>query len=97
MLGRQLRGDQVLAFCSQVPRCGVAMEAGGGARFWGREIGKPGHEVRRIPPADVKPFVKRPQHDAAEAEAIVRVARMMVMMPRRSAKPQGARRCVSVP
>ena len=33
------------------------MEACGGARFWGREIGKLGHEVRLIPSAYVKPFV----------------------------------------
>ena len=82
----------MLAFCSQVPRCGVAMEAGGGARFWGREIGKPGHEVRRIPPADVKPFVKRPQHDAAEAEAICEAAGRPAMRfgPVKSDETQGA-------
>lgn len=29
-----------------------------------------GHEVRLIPPAYVKPFVKRQKNDAADAEAI---------------------------
>ncbi len=58
-LRKRLRRDQVLDFFSRLPPCIVAMEACGGAHFWGREIGKFGHEVRLIPPAYVKPFVKR--------------------------------------
>ena len=50
------------------------MEACGGAHFWGREIGKLGHEVRLIPPAYVKPFGKRQKNDAAGAEAICQAA-----------------------
>jgi transposase len=56
----------VLAFFSHLPPCLVAMEACGGAHFWGREIGKLGHEVRLIPPACVKPFVKRQKNDGEE-------------------------------
>ena len=48
---KKLRRDQVLPFFSQQPSCVVAMEACGGAHFWGRELGKLGHEVRLIPPA----------------------------------------------
>lgn len=47
----------VLAFLEALPPCVVTIEACGGAHSWGREIGKLGHEVRPIPPADVKPFV----------------------------------------
>jgi hypothetical protein len=47
-LRKKLRRDQVLAFFSQLQPCVVAMEACGGAHFWGREIGKLGHEVRLI-------------------------------------------------
>ena len=47
----------MLEFIAAQPPCVVAMEACGGARFWGREIGKLGHEVRLIPSAYVKPFV----------------------------------------
>jgi transposase len=66
VLRRKPRRDQVLAFFRQLPSCVVAMEACGGAHFRGREIGKLGHEVRLIPPACVKPFLKRQKNDGAE-------------------------------
>ena len=59
VLRKKPRRDQVLDFLGRLAPCVVAMEACGGAHFWGREIGKPGDEVRLIPPAYVKPFVKR--------------------------------------
>ena len=40
VLRKKLRLDQVLAFLSQLQPCVVAMEACGGAHYWGREIGK---------------------------------------------------------
>lgn len=46
------------------------MEACRGTHFWGRKIGKLGNKVRLIPPAYVRPFVKRQKNDAADAEAI---------------------------
>lgn len=36
--------------------------------------GRSGHEVRLIPPANVKPFVKRQKNDMADAEAITEPA-----------------------
>jgi transposase len=56
------------------PRCVVALEACAGAHHWGRELQRLGHEVRLIPPAYVKPFVKRQKNDAADAEAICEAA-----------------------
>lgn len=64
----------MLEFFSQLPPCVVVMEACGGAHFWAREIGKWGHDARLIPPAYVKPFVKRQKNDAADAEAICEAA-----------------------
>jgi transposase len=49
VLRKKLRREQVLRFFGSLPPCIVAMEACGGAHFWGREIGKLGHEVRLIP------------------------------------------------
>ena len=69
VLRRKLRRAQVLEFFSTLLPCPVAMEACGGAHFWGREIGKLGHAVRLIPPAYVKPFVRWRKNDAADAEA----------------------------
>jgi Transposase len=52
----------------------VALEACGGAHHWARQLTQLGHEVRLIPPAYVKPFVKRQKNDAIDAEAICEAA-----------------------
>ena len=71
---KRLSRSKVLSFFNVQPRCVVAMEACASAHYWAREIGKPGHEVKLIPPIYVKPFVKRQKNDAAGAEAIAEAA-----------------------
>jgi transposase len=76
---KQLRRGQVLAFFAGRPACVVAMEACSSAHYWAREIGELGHMVRLIPPAYVKPFVKRQKNDATDAEAICEAAQRPTM------------------
>ena len=70
---RSLRRRQVLAFFTKLPPCLVGIEACATAHYWGREIGKPGHRVRLIPPAYAKAYVRRNKNDPADAAAICEV------------------------
>lgn len=70
VLRRQLRRGQVEKFFAQLPPCTVGLEACGGAHHWARVIGRYGHQVRLMPPAYVKPYVKRNKNDGRDAEAI---------------------------
>ncbi len=71
---KKLTRGKVLNFLASQPQCLVTMEACGSAHYWGREIGKLGHEAKLIPPVYVKPFVKRQKNDEADAEAICEAA-----------------------
>jgi transposase len=67
---RQLRRRYVLAFFQKLPSCLVGIEACASSHHWSRELQALGHRVRLMPPAYVKPYVKRQKNDAADAEAI---------------------------
>lgn len=74
VFSRKLSRSKLLDFFAAQPACLVAMEACSGAHHWARELTRLGHEVRLIPPAYVKPFVKRHKNDAVDAEAICEAA-----------------------
>lgn len=76
---KKLGRGRLLAFFAKQPPCLVAMEACAGAHHWGRELAALGHTVRLIPPAYVKPFVKRQKNDEADAEAICEAAQRPTM------------------
>ena len=67
---KSLRRSQMLPFFAKLPPCLVGIEACGTSHYWARELIKLGHEVRLMPPAYVKPYVKRGKTDAADAEAV---------------------------
>src|ERR1700739_2119588 len=70
VLCRQLKRRYVLAFFQKLPPCLVGIEACASSHHWSRELQALGHTVRLMPPAYVKPYVKRHKNDAADAEAI---------------------------
>lgn len=70
VLRRKVRRDQLLALFSGLAPCLVGMEACATAHYWARELGALGHDVKLMPPAYVKAYVKRNKNDAADAEAI---------------------------
>ena len=70
ILRRQLKRRYVLAFFQKLQPCLVGIEACASSHHWSRELQALGHTVRLMPPAYVKPYVKRHKNDAADAEAI---------------------------
>ena len=67
---RQLKRRQVLSFFKKIEPCLVGIEACASSHHWARELTALGHDVRLMPPAYVKPYVKRHKNDATDAEAI---------------------------
>src|SRR4026208_2197899 len=70
LIRRKLKRRYVLAFFQKLPPCLVGIEACATSHHWSRELKALGHTVRLMPPAYVKPYVKRQKNDATDAEAI---------------------------
>lgn len=70
VVAKALRRRDVLPFFLLLPPCLVGMEACGSAHHWARELLALGHDLKLIPPAYVKPFVRRQKNDRNDAAAI---------------------------
>jgi transposase len=70
VIRRQLKRRYVLAFFQKLPACLIGIEACASSHHWSRELQALGHTVRLMPPAYVKPYVKRQKNDATDAKAI---------------------------
>jgi transposase len=67
---RKMKRRYVLAFFQKLQPCLIGIEACASSHYWSRELQALGHTVRLMPPAYVKPYVKRQKNDSADAEAI---------------------------
>jgi transposase len=78
---KRLGRKGMVSFFEKLPPCVVALEACGTSHYWGRTLRALGHDVRLIPAAYVKPFVKRNKTDARDAAAICVAALRPDMRP----------------
>ena len=70
VVAKAMRRNKLLEFFASLPPCLVGLEASGSAHHWARELIKLGHDARMMPPAYVKPYVRRQKNDASDAAAI---------------------------
>ena len=70
VVASKLTRSQLIPFFAELPPCVVAMEACSSAHHWGRALIELRHEVRLIPPAHVKPYVRSNKSDQVDAAAI---------------------------
>jgi transposase len=88
---RQLKRRYVLAFFQKLPSCLVGIEACASSHYWSRELQPLAHTVRLMPPAYVRPYVKRQKNDSTDAEAICEAVTRpnMRFVPTKSIEQQG--------
>jgi transposase len=98
VIRRQLKRRSVLAFFQKLPPCLVGIEACASSHHWSRELQALGHTVRLMPPAYVKPYVKRQKNDAADAEAICEAVTRanMRFVPTKTLEQQSVRQQTAV-
>lgn len=92
MVRRKLQRAEMREFFAALPPCMVGMEACATAHHWARQIRALGHEARLIPPAYIKPYVRRSKTDAADAAAICEAVGRpnMRFVPEKSEEQQAA-------
>src|SRR5215470_5828668 len=67
---KRLSRHDLMPFLAKLPPVRIGMEACGGAHYWARRFRAHGHEVQRMTPQFVKPYVKSNKNDSRDAEAI---------------------------
>jgi transposase len=67
---KRLQRSEVLGWFSKLEPCLVGMESCSTSTYWAREISSLGHQVKLMPPAYVKPYVRRQKNDQTDAAAI---------------------------
>jgi transposase len=90
VLCRKVRRDRLVKLFESIKPCLIGMEACATAHHWARQLTALGHQVKLMPPAYVKAYVKRNKNDAADAEAICEAVRRPTMrfVPVKSADAQ---------
>ena len=73
VVAKAIRRNKLLEFFASLPPCLIGLEACGSAHYWARELIKLGHDARMMPPAYVKPYIRRQKNDASDALAICEV------------------------
>lgn len=88
---QQLKRARVMAFFKKLPPSVIGIEACASSHHWSRELQALGHTVRLMPPAYVKPYVKRQKNDATDAEAICEAVQRpnMRFVPTKTHEQQG--------
>jgi transposase len=70
VVAKAIRRNKLLEFFASLAPCLVGLEASGSAHHWARELIAVGHDARMMPPAYVKPYIRRQKNDASDASAI---------------------------
>lgn len=92
ILKKRLYRSKLVEFFERLDPCLIGIEACATAHHWARVFLQLGHTVKLMPPAYVRPYVKRSKNDAADAEAICEAASRpnMRFMPIREPEQQSA-------
>src|SRR2546427_1912674 len=70
VLRKRLSRHDLTPFLAKLPPVRIGIEACGGAHDWARRFREHGHEVKRMAPQFVKPYVKSNKNDSRDAEGI---------------------------
>jgi transposase len=79
VVAKAIRCKHLLEFFASLPPCLVGLEASGLAHRGARELITLGHEVRMMPPAYLKPYIRRQKDDASDAGAICEAVTLRVL------------------